>query len=117
VGDGDLDVYGGNGTFDQVFVFMGDGLGPAILSPANTATVPDLAAADFDVDGHLDLATGGSTVLFGDGAGHFPEEHPVLGGSKVVTADFDGNAQPDLAYADGEKMQLLLNHLDGRRDH
>lgn len=119
-GDGALDVYGGNGTFDQVFVFVGDGLGglgPAILSPAHTATVPDLVAADFDVDGHLDLATGGSTVLFGDGAGHFPEEHPVFGGSKVVTADFDGNAQPDLAYADGEKMQLLLNHLDGRRDH
>jgi FG-GAP-like repeat len=119
-GDGALDVYGGNGTFDQVFVFLGDGLGglgPAILSPANTATVPDLVAADFDVDGRLDLATGGSTVLFGDGAGHFPEEHPVLGGGKVVTGDFDGNAQPDLAYAEGENMKVLLNHLDGRRDH
>jgi hypothetical protein len=119
-GDGASDVYGGNGTFDQVFVFLGDGtggLGSAILSPANTATVPDLVAADFDVDGHLDLATGGSTVLFGDGAGHFPEEHPVFGGGKVVTADFDGNEQPDLAYASGENMLVLLNHLDGRRDH
>jgi trimeric autotransporter adhesin len=119
-GDRSPDVYGGNGTFDQVFVLLGDGLGglgAPIVSPANTATVPDLVAADLDVDGHLDLATGGSTVLFGDGAGHFPEEHPVLGGSKVVTADFDGNAQPDLAYAEGENMKVLLNHLDCRRDH
>jgi hypothetical protein len=119
-GDGAPDVYGGNGTFDRVFVLLGDGsggLGTAILSPANTETVPDLVAADIDVDGHLDLATGGSTVLFGDGAGHFPEEHPVYGGGKVVTADFDGNAQPDLAYALGENMLVLLNHLDGRRDH
>jgi large repetitive protein len=118
--DGIPDVYGGNGTFDQVFVFLGaggGGLGAAILSPANTETVPGLVAADIDVDGHLDLATGGSTVLFGDGAGRFPEEHPVLGGANVVTADFDGNAQPDLAYASGENMLVLLNHLNGGRDH
>jgi hypothetical protein len=121
-GDGAADVYGGNGTYDQLFVFLGTGtgggrLGPAIVSPARTATVPDLVAADIDVDGHLDLATGGSTVLFGDGAGHFPQDHAVYGGNMVVTSDFDANGQPDLAYAQGADMRVLLNHLDGRRSH
>ena len=118
--DGAPDVYGGNNTFDQVFVLPGTGdgrLGPAVLSPARTRTVPDVVAADIDVDGHLDLATSGSTVLFGDGTGSFPEEHPVYGGSLVATADLDANGQPDLAYADGANMRVLLNHLDGRRDH
>lgn len=121
-GDGTQDVYGVNEVFDQVFVLPGSGdgagtLGAAVLSPSRTRTTPDVVAADIDVDGHLDLATAGSTVLFGDGTGRFPEEHPVYGGSTVATADLDANGQPDLAYTDGANMRVLLNHLDGRRDH
>lgn len=35
----------------------------------------------------------------------------------AALGDIDGNGQPDLAYAQGADMRVLLNHLDGRRDH
>lgn len=72
-----------------------------------------MAAADFDRDGNLDVAVstrgsyvtfGGSavTVLLGDGQGGFPDNPAVhestpLGG--VAAADFDGDGNPDLAYS------------------
>lgn len=64
-----------------------------------------MATADFDGDGHLDLAFttlgSGITVLFGAGDGTFPQSvtypQPNGGGSPLVALDADGDGRPDLA--------------------
>jgi hypothetical protein len=82
-----------------------------------------VAAADFDGDGHLDLATANNqtdevAVLFGDGAGGFgpPVTHPAgaqpLG---IVAGDFDEDGHPDLAVTDFavNTVSVLLNDGHG----
>ncbi len=68
----------------------------------------NVAVADFNGDGKLDLAfpnfyNGTVTVLLGDGAGNFtPAGSPVPAGtypSWVVVGDFNGDGKPDLAIA------------------
>jgi hypothetical protein len=53
----------------------------------------------------------------GDGAGHFVEPHDIVGGGTVMTDDVDGNGQPDVLAILGHRLNVLLNHLDGARDH
>ncbi len=133
-GDGDLDVVGGargvnldgGGPVGQIVVFLGDGVGgfegPSLL-PAATETVA-VELADFDVDGHLDAMTRseappGSTtpsfgrVLFGDGAGHFGDEH-VLGSNGGLVLDLDGDGRPDQVVSRATSVSVYLNRWDGR---
>jgi len=64
-----------------------------------------VTSADFDGDGHADLATanansGKVTVLLGDGAGSFSTAQPfeTAGALRSVTsADFNGDSKPDIA--------------------
>jgi hypothetical protein len=121
-GDTHLDVYGGVNHRGAVFVMAGAGdgtfAGPT-FSALTTNGVFAVTTADVDVDGHLDIVTD-SSVCFGDGAGHVGECHEILGGRSIATADFDGNGQPDLVAAPGlrgQEADVLLNHLDGARDH
>jgi hypothetical protein len=120
-GDGHLDVFGSNGGSPDVYVLLGQGdgsFGPPIVSSSGSDSVLAVTAGDFDGDGHLDVATE-SSVAFGDGAGHFVEPHDILGGVRLATADLDGNGQLDLVAAGltGHRLNVLLNHLDGERDH
>lgn len=83
-----------------------------------------LVTADFDADGHMDLATadtlpGATTVLLGAGAGEM--ERPRIAGAADVAdpvglaaADMDGNGTADLVVADHgqDRIHLLLG--DGR---
>jgi hypothetical protein len=118
-GDAHLDVFRGTGNPD-VYVLHGHGdgsFGPPIVSPSGAGSVATVATADVDGDGdgHLDVASD-PTVVFGDGAGHFVEPHDIVGGVRLATADLDGNGQPDLVAAGlaGHRLNVLLNHLDGR---
>ncbi|HEV7757884.1 MAG TPA: VCBS repeat-containing protein, partial [Acidimicrobiales bacterium] len=118
-GYGRVDLYGAFANSPDVYVLPGHGdgsFGPPIVSPSGVRQVATVIAEDFDGDGHLDLVTK-STVVFGDGAGHFVEPHGIVGGGTVVTADIDGNGQPDVLAALGHRLNVLLNHLDGARDH
>ena len=118
-GDTDLDVFTGHGPDPSLYVLLGHGDGSfdaPIVSPSGAPTVASVAAADIDVDGHLDIVTE-AAVAFGDGAGAFVEPHEIVGGSQVVTDDFDGNGQPDVAATLDIKLNVLLNQLNGRRDH
>jgi hypothetical protein len=67
-----------------------------------------VVAADFDGDGHQDVAFAihfnAQFVLYGDGAGHFPRggilppPDPRLSSRAVVASDFDGDGRTDLAF-------------------
>jgi hypothetical protein len=119
-GDGQLDIaHGparkGNG---RPTIFRGDGNGtwqPWKASfPALMLDYGDAAVADFDGDGHLDLALGihlrGITVFRGDGAGGFTSwsqgldlmgavadrETPPYSSRTVRVGDWNGDGRPDL---------------------
>ncbi len=91
-----------------------------------------LIDADFNGDGHRDLATshlgctgcdpplsGEVSVLFnkGDGTFHEAVTYPVQGGWSLITADLNGDGSPDLATAnsnpDAGVISVLLNGGDG----
>ncbi|MCI0486877.1 MAG: FG-GAP-like repeat-containing protein [Blastocatellia bacterium] len=80
-----------------------------------------VAVADFDSDGFLDLATpnlsgspGEVTIRFGDGTGTFPTRSDITfagvtdhrGPVGIVSADFNGDNNPDLAL-----LNRNLNHV------
>jgi len=106
-GQPDLAVSAG----DKVYVFQATGGGNfAQASPAHQALpIGDaggtMDAADFDGDGHLDLAVGNYTgqvvaLLRGDGQGNLasPESYAVPGGSgyDLRAADVNGDGRPDI---------------------
>jgi hypothetical protein len=79
-----------------------------------------VVAADFNKDGHMDLAFGvhltGVYVFLGDGKGHFTDVTaglPVTGfpTRRVVVADVDGDGYPDVV-AIGEGPTSPREHVD-----
>ena len=64
-----------------------------------------IVAADFNDDGHVDLATGkrrgeGVSVLLGDGSGGFNATAEIrigTDGASIVAGDFNGDGRVDLA--------------------
>jgi hypothetical protein len=107
-----------DGTYCQgtdIEVLIGDGSGA--FAPGTPQTIPDsafaLAAADFDGDGRLDLATQNSrnypsttlemSLLLGHGDGTFgvPTQFGELGGGggSILAADFNADGRPDVALA------------------
>ncbi|MGD0921458.1 MAG: choice-of-anchor D domain-containing protein, partial [Terriglobia bacterium] len=129
-GDGHLDaVVTAN---EHLFVLLGNGDGtfqPAVDYPVTNAVLYGAAVADFDNDGHADVAvanygflSGGENnqvlVFPGDGAGNLgsPETFTVAwapGG--VVARDFNNDGLPDLAvaYGDSSVISVLINSVLG----
>jgi hypothetical protein len=85
--------------------------GHGTLTPGSAVMVGPrpvaLAAADFDGDGHLDLAIADETeqslrVLLGDGTGGFTPGSglpPMPTVAALATGDLDGDGLPDLVAA------------------
>ena len=108
-----------NCTNGVVGVLLGNGDGtfqPAIITTAlglisSTDVVTDqLALADFDGDGKLDVASGaGDFLLLGNGDGTF--QSPLLlgsgSGSGIALGDFNRDGKPDLVAGGG--VNVLLN--------
>jgi hypothetical protein len=138
-GDHNLDIavleYGGTGH-SALGIFLGDGQG----NFTNVATYqvgvesPGLAAADFDGDGHLDLAVaneygygkngseGAVLVFFGQGDGTFRKPDVYrLGGQPygIAAGDFNGDHHADLAVAQdtGRSVAILMNNGHGKFRH
>jgi len=92
----------GNGTFGN----------PLNLSVGSYG-IFSLAAADFNLDGKLDLVlTGGGVteVFLGNGNGTFDLSATFAGGSDVIAADFNGDGKPDLAISNVQLPSSILGN-------
>jgi len=136
VGDLDRDGYPdlavANGKDNSVSILLGDGKGnfkEAKGSPFPCGNFPnDLAIADYNKDGNLDLAFANHemkylTVLLGDGHGAFhaapnspfhldvkPHTHGV------ATGDFNGDGNLDLVTDSWQTDQVVILYGDGKGD-
>jgi hypothetical protein len=112
---------------DTVAVLLGNGDGtfqPAVNYPAGAKDDGfSLAAADFNRDGHLDLAVLNSStdtvsILLGNGDGTFQPPVTYATGDTptgLAVGDFNGDGIPDLAAVNylGNTVSILLGNGDG----
>ncbi|HUB05928.1 MAG TPA: VCBS repeat-containing protein [Myxococcales bacterium] len=116
-GTGSAGSTGGSGPGD---VCPPDG---GFSSPLFFAAGPEpalIGAADFEGNGHLDLAVanfqGGVSILPGAGNGTFGAPRSFvaqLQGLQGAVADWNGDGRPDLAVTDLYDVYMLLNDRDG----
>jgi hypothetical protein len=96
----------GDGTFQAPITYVGSSSGGAT----------PLAAADFNLDGKLDLYQGGALFL-GNGDGTFVLHAiyglPGGGGSGAAAADLNGDGKPDLVVVSGNTVAVSLGNGDG----
>jgi hypothetical protein len=117
---------------ESVTVFLGSRTGGlveapgspvAIFSGGNLSGAGAIAAADFNGDGHLDLAVLDEVhhkvaILLGDGTGRFqlagvPIPYAGVGGATIVTGDFNGDGRQDIAVVNKYVTILLGNGSGG----
>jgi hypothetical protein len=129
-GDGRLDMVVLNEQSRDASVLLGDGKGgfaPAPGPPIPAGDNPnDLAAGDFNRDGHLDLAianheTQHLTVLLGDGRGRFEPapESPLTVAVRphthgVATGDFNSDGNLDLVTDSWAEDRLVVLFGNGK---
>jgi uncharacterized protein (TIGR03437 family) len=114
-GDGKPDLAVANYNSSTVSLLVGNGSGGFSFAPLGPFPVgrnpTSIIAVDVDGDGKLDLVTTNYTsndesVLLGSGTGNFTADAKSpyavgAGPTKVVTADLNGDGQPDLMTTNG----------------
>lgn len=125
-GDGHIDIVAANASSDlqggiQIWWGTGRGSWAPGLNPTVTGTYMDVAVADFNGDGVLDLAgagwgTHGSLrIWLGNGGGHWTAVDPVGTGNfyALSAADLNNDGRLDLV-AGTYKTGIRIFHGDGR---
>jgi hypothetical protein len=118
--DGNLDLVGISECGPYVFIALGNGNGTfqgLVGYKTDGAQLnSQVAAADFNGDGFLDLAvsSGSISILLGNGDGTFQPAVPYSSGAGSVSiADLNGDGRPDLIVAAGGYVAVLLGNGDG----
>lgn len=124
-GDGRPDMavgtatWAGAGTPDGLFVLLNEGGGnfgePLVVDAAPSC---EIAAADFNGDGNLDLLTGDSGILLGRGNGTFLPARRIGLATSTAIGDFNGDGKPDVALSNseggsGSTINIFLNNGAG----
>ncbi|HZH32562.1 MAG TPA: FG-GAP-like repeat-containing protein [Pyrinomonadaceae bacterium] len=127
--DGSPDLAVSNSSHDtgvgNISILIGNGTGgfaPTMNHPA--VSVPrELAVADFNGDGQLDVvvvssAINNAALLLGDGTGNFGPASSFFAATApfhVVASDFNGDGRPDLAVTspNHRRVSILLNNGAG----
>jgi hypothetical protein len=129
-GDGKADLAVANGSSNDAAILLGDGagrFGGAPGSPVSLGGNPeDIAAADLNGDGHVDLALSvwqdnwRVAILLGDGAGRFtpaagsPVEVGVRFGTvSIALADLNADGMRDLIAAPEDSRVVSIRFGDG----
>jgi protein involved in polysaccharide export with SLBB domain len=125
-GDGHIDLVAANASSDTqggIQVWWGTGRGGWVAGPSPTVTgiYMDVAVADFNGDGMLDLAGarwgthGALRVWFGNGAGHWTVLEPLAQGNfyALSAGDLNRDGRLDL-LAGSYKTGVRLFYGDGR---
>jgi hypothetical protein len=116
-----------NATDGSVSIFLGNGTGsfaPASTPLLTTAENPQgIASADFNGDGHLDLAVTNQnsntvSIFLGNGDGTFSTKTDFqtgVGPTGIVAADFNADGHADLAITNqtDNTVSVLLGNGDG----
>jgi hypothetical protein len=127
--DGNLDIAvaeSSNYKGGTVSVYLGNGNGTfqsRIRSFADDQNFFNLAAADFDGDGNMDLVGGTGQYLFcilhgrGDGAFKFPVAYPMflvdyINTSNILPGVFTSSGAPDLFFDAYGDLSVYLNTRD-----
>ncbi len=123
-GDGHQDLLVAGAKFLTTYHGLGDGTFTRRAAIAVPGFRHDMAVADFNHDGRLDVAAASYVdsvvvILRGNGDGGFTivQQKTFAADPKLevrlVAADFDSDNQLDLAVAAGEGVRLLLGNGDG----
>jgi hypothetical protein len=127
-GDGRLDLLTADSTAKAVSVLLNNGDGtfqPARDTPVSVGTglgPHDMAVADFDRDGRMDLAatsgSGGLSVFTGNGDGTFAGERmlPPAFGSQIEAADVNADGAADLVVPGTSSAAPVVMVYLGRGD-
>ena len=123
--DGKNDIVSTSDSGDLVEIFLGDGTGHVSLS-SSFATLGGNSnvLADFDGDGNLDLGIASLQVFagnylsihFGDGNGGFGAIQTYFVGddpTDIVSGDFDGDGDIDIAVSAITEQDIVLFKNDG----
>jgi len=127
--DGNLDIVVANGGSGNVSVYLGDGKGSFAQSPGSPFPAgqhcADMASADFNGDGNIDLAVANHevktvTILLGNGQGQFTlaPGSPLTVASNphphgIVVGDFNGDQKPDIAIDSWAENKVLVLYGQG----
>jgi uncharacterized protein (TIGR03437 family) len=109
----------GSGTPDGLFVLLNEGGGnfakPFVVDAGPSC---EIAAADLNGDGKMDLLTADSGILLGRGDGTFLPARRIGLATSTTIGDFNGDGKPDVALSNfegrsGATINIYLNNGDG----